>query len=251
MIKIFIAITLLISILNANGNTKIKSFSKAKKILKNKVYNTEAIQIGFYSKCTYESKQITTKKGKTKYKLVVDKDSCGYIPRKPKNKRSNYIEWEHIVPAHAFGHNLTCWNTGNDRCIKKSTGKAYKGRKCCNKVSKQFKLIQADMYNLVPAIGEINGDRNNFTFSELSGEPRKYGDVNFEVNFKARKVEPPEFTKGQIARTYLYFKKTYNLPISKKQMKLYKVWNKKYPITINEKVIYKKIEKLQGNKFTY
>ena len=156
-----------------------------------------------------------------------------------------------MVPAHAFGHNLTCWKSGNERCIKKSTQKPYKGRKCCNKVSKQFKLLQADMYNLVPAIGELNADRSNFTFTELSGEPRKYGKVDFEVNFKQRKVEPPKFSKGQIARTYMYFKKTYNLPISKKQMKLYRVWNKRYPITDIEKTIYKKIEKLQGNRFIY
>ena len=248
MIKILIATFLFIGILFANdGNTKISSFSKAKKILKNKVYNTEDLHIGFYSQCTYQSKKIK----KNKYKLVVDKESCNYVPRKPKNKRSNYIEWEHIVPAHAFGQNMECWNSGSDRCIKKSTQKPYKGRKCCNKVSKQFKLLQADMYNLVPAIGELNGDRSNFTFTELSGEPRRYGAVNFEVDSKARKVEPAEFAKGQIARTYLYFKKVYDLPISKKQMKLYNVWNKKYPMTNKEKMIYKKIEKIQGNKFIY
>lgn len=235
----------------ANGNTKISSFSKAKKILKNKVYTTDNLKVGIYSNCSYESKQITTKKGKTKYKLVVDKQSCNYIPRKPKNKRSNYIEWEHIVPAHAFGHVLTCWNKGNDKCYSKSKDKYYKGRKCCNKVNKQFKLMQADMYNLAPAIGELNADRSNFTFTMISGEPKKYGEVDFEVDFKARKVEPPEFAKGQIARTYLYFKKTYDLPISKKQMKLYKAWNKQYPITHKERIVYNKIEILQGNKIKF
>lgn len=245
MIKILLTLTLIISFIQANGNTQIDSFSKAKKILRNQIYNTDNLKIAFYSQCTYESKKVNNK-----YKLVVNKESCGYLPRKPKNKRSNYIEWEHIVPAHAFGHSLPCWNTGNDICTKKS-GKEYKGRKCCNKVSKEFKLMQADMYNLVPAIGEINGDRNNFTFTELEGEPRVYGKVNFEVDFKARKVEPPEYAKGQIARTYMYFHKTYNLPISKKQMNLYKAWDKQYPMTNKEKLVYKKIEKIQGNKFVY
>ena len=247
MIKILLSLFLLIGMLQANGNTQIKSFSKAKKLMKNKIYNTKDLQIAFYSQCTYESKKMKN----NKYKLVVNKESCNYIPRKAKNKRSNFIEWEHIVPAHAFGHYLTCWNTGNDRCYSKKKDKHYKGRRCCNKVSKQFKLMQADMYNLVPAIGEINGDRSNFSFTQLSGEPRKYGEVNFEVDFKARKVEPPEYSKGQIARTYLYFKKTYDLPISKKQMKLYKAWNKKYPMTEKETLIYKKIEKIQGNRFIY
>ena len=247
MTKILLSLFLLIGILQANGNTQITSFSKAKKILQNKVYNTTDLQIGFYSQCTYESKKLKN----NKYKLVVNKESCNYTPRKPKNKRSNYIEWEHIVPAHAFGHGLTCWNSGNDKCYSTKKDKAYKGRKCCNKVSKKFQLMQADMYNLVPAIGEINGDRNNFSFTELSGEPRVYGAVNFEVDFKTRKVEPPEFAKGQIARTYLYFNKTYNLSISKKQLKLYKAWNKQYPMTTKEQFIYKKIEKIQENRFIY
>lgn len=258
MIKIILSIFLLVGILQANGNTKIKSFSKAKKLMKNKIYNTTDSQYGFYSQCSYESKLVesekkkdSNKKPKLKYKLVVDKESCNYTPRKAKNKRSNYIEWEHIVPAHAFGHGLTCWNTGNDKCYSKKKDKFYQGRRCCNKVSKNFKLMQADLYNIVPAIGEINGDRKNFSFTQLSGEPRVYGSVDFEVDFKARKVEPPEYSKGQIARTYLYFKKTYDLRISKKQMKLYKAWNKQYPITTKEKLIYQKIEKIQGNKFSY
>ena len=213
----------------------------------NQVYNTQDLQIAFYSQCTYESKKLKN----NRYKLVVDKESCNYKPRKPKNKRSNFIEWEHIVPAHAFGHGLSCWNTGNDRCYFKSKDKHYKGRRCCNKVSDKFKLMQADMYNLVPAIGELNGDRNNFSFTQLSGEPREYGEIDFEVDFKARKVEPPKYAKGQIARTYLYFKKTYDLPISKKQMQLYNAWNKQYPSTNKEKSIYKKIEQIQGNEFQY
>jgi len=87
MIKILLTLFLTIGILQATGNAKIKSFSKAKKIMKNKIYNTKNLQYGFYSQCTYESKKIKN----NKYKLVVNKESCNYKPRKPKNKRSNYI----------------------------------------------------------------------------------------------------------------------------------------------------------------
>jgi len=247
MIKLLLTLSLLLGVAYADGNTKITSFSKAKKLMMNQVYNTQDLQIAFYSQCTYESK----KQKNNRYKLVVNKESCEYTPRKPKNKRTDYIEWEHIVPAHAFGHGLTCWLKGDDKCYSKSKEKHYKGRRCCNKVSKEFKLMQADMYNLVPAIGELNGDRSNYTFTQLSGEPRNYGAIDFEVDFKARKVEPPEYSKGQIARTYLYFKKTYDLTISKKQMQLYNAWNKQYPMTEKEKLIYKKIENIQGNEFIY
>ena len=88
MTKILLSIFLLIGTLQANGNTEIRSFSKAKKLMKNKIYNTQDLRIAFYSQCTYKSKKMKN----NKYKLVVDKESCNYTPRKPKNKRSNFIE---------------------------------------------------------------------------------------------------------------------------------------------------------------
>lgn len=50
--------------------------------------------------------------------------------------------------------------------------------------------MEGDLHNLVPVIGELNGDRSNYSFSMLPGEPRVYGEPDFEVNFKQRKVEP-------------------------------------------------------------
>ena len=89
-IKILIAVIVFTTSLIANGNTKVSSFSKAKKILKNKIYTTDELKVGIYSKCSYESKRIKSKNGKNKYKLVVNKDSCNYKPR-TKSKRANYL----------------------------------------------------------------------------------------------------------------------------------------------------------------
>ena len=88
MTKILLTLFLTFGIIQANGNTKTKSFSKVKKLMKNKIYNTTDLQIAFYSQCTYQSKKMKN----NKYKLVVNKESCNYIPRKAKNKRSNFIE---------------------------------------------------------------------------------------------------------------------------------------------------------------
>lgn len=218
------------------GNENISSFSKSQKILNKKIYNTEKLRYAFYSNCKYNYEKYKYDSEKERWKLVVNKESCGYIPR-TKSQRANFIEFEHIVPAHAFGQYLPCWKNG--------------GRKNCKKVSEKFRLMEADLYNLVPAIGELNEDRSNFTFTELVGEPRKYGKVDFEVDFKMRKVEPRNEVKGQIARTYFYFQKTYNLPISKKQLHLFNSWNKQYPETTQEIEINKIKEKIQGNKFIY
>jgi hypothetical protein len=67
--------------------------------------------------------------------------------------------------------------------------KKYKGRKCCSKISYEFKKMQADMHNLFPSIGEVNGDRSNFVFGEIDGEEREYGECDFEV---AERIAEPK-----------------------------------------------------------
>ena len=41
------------------------------------------------------------------------------------------------------------------------------GRKNCIKTDAVFKKMEADLYNLKPAIGEVNGDRSNYQFAVL------------------------------------------------------------------------------------
>lgn len=79
------------------------------------------------------------------------------------------------MPAWAFGHQLQCWQEG--------------GRKACRK-DPRFVQMEGDMHNLVPAVGEVNGDRSNYSFGMLPGESRVYGRCDVEIDFKARKVEP-------------------------------------------------------------
>ena len=91
-------VILIFTSLMSEGNVEITSFSKVKNILKKKVYNTKNLQYAFYSNCKYNWKEWTYESGKKRWKQVVDKKSCGYIPR-TKSKRSNFIEYEHIVPV--------------------------------------------------------------------------------------------------------------------------------------------------------
>lgn len=190
----------------------IRNFSEAKRLAA-EVYIDH--RETFYCGCGFDAKK------------RVDATSCGYEPRKNK-KRGQRIEWEHIVPAHALGHSRQCWN---EAICTNSKGKHYKGRKCCEKVDPVFRAMVSDLHNLVPAVGELNGDRNNFTFSMLEGEVRNYGACDFEVDSKLRKVEPMPAVRGDIARTYFYMNETYGLPISDKQRRLFEVWDKADPIT--------------------
>jgi deoxyribonuclease-1 len=61
--------------------------------------------------------------------------------------------------------------------------------------------MQADMYNLYPAIGEVNGRRSNYSMAIIKGEKREFGKCDVEI--KNKKVEPKESIRGEITRTYL------------------------------------------------
>ena len=138
-------------------------------------------------------------------KLVPATENCGYAPRneftkKGKvNKRAQRIEWEHVVPAWEFGHQMQCWQNG--------------GHKACKKIPK-FKAMEGDLHKLVPAIAEVNGDRSNFKFNMINGEHRVYGQCDSDVDFKARVFEPAPKIRGNIACTYFYFESQYGLKIS-------------------------------------
>ena len=136
------------------------------------------------------------------------------------------------MPAWFFGNQMECWKAG--------------GRKACKK-NKLFAKMEADLHNLVPAIGEINGDRSNFTFEHIDGEERVYGACDFEIDFKVGVVEPRQSIQGDIARIYFYMSETYNVPLTQKLQKMLKTWSKLDPIDQKEFERNSKIFRIQGN----
>ena len=165
-------------------------------------------------------------------KLVPNLERCGYQVRKQQTRASR-IEWEHIVPAWEFGHQRQCWQQG--------------GRKNCTRNDTVFKRMEGDLHNLVPAVGEVNGDRSNYRFSEWNGRPNQYGRCEMLVDFKGRKVQPPEGSRGAIARTYLYMQQQYRLKIASQQLKLFEAWNRQYPASRWECERDHRISAIQGN----
>jgi len=215
-------------------NEFIASFSKAKVLLHKVIHSESASRKTFYCGCSYDEK------------LNVDFESCGYIPGKNK-KRAKRVEWEHIVPASVFGRKFSEWNYGHPDCVD-SLGKKFKGRNCASKMNRSFQFMQADMYNLVPAIGEINADRSDFSFGIVSGEKREYGACDFEI--ENRTAEPAENIRGDIARIYLYMDSAYPgfAIINEKNKKMFEAWNKSDPVDLKECVRNMEIEKIQGNQ---
>jgi deoxyribonuclease-1 len=120
------------------ANQEIQSFSKAKKILEKQVYNNHRTTL--YCGATFDAnKKVTPPQGFTTTKYV---------------KRSKKIEWEHVVAAENFGRIFSEWRDGHKQCIN-SKGKAFKGRKCAEKINTEYRHMQSDMFNLYPAIGAV------------------------------------------------------------------------------------------------
>lgn len=199
---------------HATPNTSIDSFSKAKRLLMNNVYNQNSVRRTVYCDVPFNTKKQT--------QLPSGFNTSLY------ESRVKRIEFEHIVPAENFGRSFKEWREGDSECVK--NGKAFKGRKCATKVSKEFRLMQADGYNLFAAVGSVNAYRSNYNFQMLSGTKSDFGSCDFHVD--SRKAQPPELARGLIARTYLYFDSTYsNFRLSKQQRQLFNVWDKQYPVS--------------------
>lgn len=111
--KKILLITIL-TFLTLSANSKIDSFSTAKRYMK-KVYKNH--QITFYAKCKYNYKDKNN---------MINRNSCGYKPKNEYtksgkiNKRARRIEWEHVIPAENFGRGFKCWSLGDEQCIKKN-----------------------------------------------------------------------------------------------------------------------------------
>ena len=133
----------------------------------------------------------------------------------------------------------------------KRDGKPFKGRKCAEKTNREYRLMQADLYNLYPAIGVVNAARSNYNFTMLSPEIKPNFGV-CEMKIDERKVQPPKNARGQIARVYLYMEATYtHYKMSDVQHKLMLAWNTMFPVTRQECIRTKKIEELQKNENIY
>lgn len=212
------------------GNVKIQNFSEAKQHLW-KIYGERGVT--FYCGCQFHQK-------------FIDHESCQYIPVNKHNERAYRVEWEHIVPAENFGRSFAAWREGHHECVSKN-GKPYRGRKCAQKVSKTFRLMEADLYNLVPSVGEVNHVRGSKGVGIVAKGLYQFGNCSVEIDETT--IEPPDVVKGFVARTYKYMDHTYpgHGIISRKNKKLFDSWDKMYPPSADEQLRAAKIAKIQGN----
>ena len=213
------------------GNRTMQSFSKAQRILIKEIYRCH--QTTFYCGSQY-----------TQGRYVIH--NAGYMPKR-KSRSARRLEWDHIVPVDSFGYKFSEWRDGHPECLD-TRGRPFKGRNCAEKVNRKFRLMQSDLYNLVPTIGEIRGLRSNHNFGMIPEEIQEFGDCDIEIDFV--KFEPPLEVRGDIARVYFYMDWAY--PgfdfIAEEDHKLFKAWDEQDPVDGWECERAQRIEKIQKNE---
>lgn len=199
------------------------SFNRSKNIAHRKIYVND-LQVDYYCGCLYNRAK------------VVDLNSCGYKIRK-NAERAKRIEWEHVVPASAFGRPLECWTHG--------------GRKNCEDKSDIFNQMEGDLHNLRPVIGEVNGDRSDLPYGVVGPVYSTYGQCAFKIDFQKDVAEPPDNIKGDLARISLFMQEKYDLPFTQEQINMFKGWANTDPVSENEKKINILIRDIQGDSNYY
>jgi len=207
-----------------------QNFDEAKSILR-RLY-PRGVEI--YCACPYDLDR----------KDRIDAAACGY---KGQGARSKRIEWEHVVPASVFGQRFAEWKEGHPSCER--NGKKNKGRDCARATSEVFARMEADLYNLLPSLGELNGARSNYPFGEVGGENREFGRCDFEIGHRV--AEPRPQIRGDLARIYFYMDARY--PgfdiVNRKNEGLLNAWDRDDPMDDGERLRARKIEEIQGNSF--
>lgn len=119
--------------------------------------------------------------------------------------------------------------------------------------------MRADLHHLMATFIHPNGERSNLPFGEVKGRPEYHNDAGAKLGGGV--FEPPDFTKGRVARSLLYFYTRYydqriqqgafsqrfwdeNLPMLLR-------WNRQFPPTDFEKGRNDLVEKFQGNRNPY
>jgi len=185
------------------------NFSESKNFLKQHVIKSG--DLDYYCGCPIN------KMGK---KLTVDLKTCGYEVRK-NEERASRIEFEHVIPASFFGRQLKCWQDG--------------GRKNCSENDPKFSAMEGDPHNLLPVVGEVNGDRGSMKYGMIANtDGFGYGQCGSRVDFKSNVFMPRKDAMGDIARINLYFNKRYGMKISNQQEQMFQSWNRLDPVDKRE-----------------
>jgi len=170
----------------------------------------------------------------------VDHQSCGYQIYSPKGlpseatlARAARSEVEHVIPISWVGKQLQCWQNG--------------GRKNCQQQDPLFNLIEADLFNLTYAVGQVNGLRSDLPFGMVDDSFKgQFGKCDIRIDTRNRKVQPTASIRGDIARIAFYMADRYNLRLSRQDQQLYLAWHQQDPVSAIESLRHERTAALTG-----
>lgn len=222
-------------LLSRKSSSAPKDFEQAKIALKENVYfdrNTGATGTAY---CGCDWRWVGRSAGRIDYK------TCGYKTGSDP-VRDARIEWEHIYAMAASSRHRKCWKEG--------------GRKNCRATDRSFNELEADMFNLVPIIGSLNNDAQDYPMGTISSRlDGMYGSCETKVDKRNRLLEPQDSVKGLVARTMLYMAHRYGtdkhgpegITLSYDQQKLFMEWHEKFPVSEWELQRNDRIAKIMGH----
>lgn len=158
------------------------------------------------------------------------------------------IQWMPIVPPSLLAGHLLCYR--EKMCINQH-GIRFKGIKCCQKTDVLYRQMSQDLHNVVPEISFLKQSRGHYPFGLIPKTSAPLQGCHFYVDKKHKIVEVAPHLRGRIARTYLYMKETYHLPIEQEQLSLFYSWHQQYPVDAWERERNDKIKAIQGNGNPY
>jgi|GEM_PF-5928277 len=90
---------------------------------------------------------------------------------------------------HALSRTAPIGLSGNTSCRPESSAISEKcwqngGRKNCIADDPVFRVMEADLFNLYPSVGEVNGDRINYQYGMVTGVAPQYGACTTRVDFE-------------------------------------------------------------------
>ncbi len=175
--------------------------------------------------------------------LWMEGSVCGYRAKNPRTKkgkpnaRAMRVEWEHVVPAKWLATGFGCEEKTRSEC-RKNDG---------------YKKAEGDLFNLFPAIGELNAHRSARLYGYIQDETRHYGACDFEVNttgvgpsHSRGATEPIPAIRGDVARVWLYIIDKYALKLPEGYEVLMSKWSAADTIDQAERLRHEIISKEMG-----